>query len=139
MQAALIVFVSSFCCVFALGFQSLNVNQGRHFWASATSLIICTGTLYLFQQLPTAGFWPIAAYYIGCNLGINASMWAHPRLKAWADAGGFAAWSARRRLRKALIAKAHRLHGHRFADQFAPDAPPRRSPPAPAGWPGDTH
>lgn len=122
-QATLLVFFSSFISVFALGFQSLNVNQGRHLLASVTSLVICTGSLFLFQQLPTAGFWPIAAYFLGCNLGINSSMWVHPRLNAW-----LADWRARRRLRNALRARRAQMPAH----------PMPKMPPA-GGYPGDTH
>lgn len=103
MSEAIAVFAGSFVSVWALGFQSLNVNQGRYVWASLTSLVICTGSLVILQRLPTAGWLPIAAYYLGCNLGILTGMWSHGRLKAWWD-------------------RPSRRHG---------DVPPRRNPTAP--------
>lgn len=81
----LIVFTSSMFSVFALGFQSLNVNQGQRVMASVTSLVICTGSLFLFKAMPTAGLWPILAYFLGCNVGIQLSMAIHPRVKAWLE------------------------------------------------------
>lgn len=83
MSECVIVFLSSFVSVFALGFQSLNVNQGHRMAASLTSIAICTGTLFLLKSLPAAGFWPIASYYAGCNAGILSSMWFHPRFVAY--------------------------------------------------------
>jgi len=81
--SAAIVFFASYVSVFALGLQSLNVNQGQYGLASATSLVICTGSLGLFKVLPDSGVLQIVAYYAGCNLGIITSMWSHPRLKRW--------------------------------------------------------
>jgi hypothetical protein len=83
MTSAAIVFFASFISVFALGLQSLNVNQGQYGLASLTSIIICTGSLGLFKVLPESGIVQIAAYFVGCNLGILTSMWSHPRLKRW--------------------------------------------------------
>lgn len=83
MTSTAIVFFASFVSVFALGLQSLNVNQGQYGLASATSLVICTGSLGLFKVLPESGVPQMLAYYVGCNLGIIASMWSHPRLTRW--------------------------------------------------------
>lgn len=79
-MSALILFVAAFCIVFALGFQSLNVNRGHYIAAAVTSLAIGTANLVLLKLLP-AQTTPLelAAYLGGGPLGIVASMWAHKR------------------------------------------------------------
>jgi uncharacterized BrkB/YihY/UPF0761 family membrane protein len=75
----LYLFVSTFVTVFALGFQSQNVNQG-HYWAAAiTSLFIGGASLVLYKLLPEATVPQCAAYLLGGVTGIVASMWAHRR------------------------------------------------------------
>lgn len=75
----LILFASTFVTVFALGFQSQNVNQG-HYWAAAiTSLFIGGASLVLYKVLPEANVPQAAAYLLGGVTGITASMWAHRR------------------------------------------------------------
>lgn len=83
-----VIFASAFISVFALGLQSLNVNQGQHWAATVTSIAISTGSLYLYQHMPKPNPAEILAYYAGCALGINAGMWIHPRVKTW--------WAGRR-------------------------------------------
>lgn len=75
----LALFASTFISVFALGFQSQNVNRGHYAWAFATSLVISSSTLWLYRLLPSAGVSEIAAYMLGGPFGIVASMWAHRR------------------------------------------------------------
>lgn len=79
-MSALILFVAAFCIVFALGFQSLNVNRGHYIAAAVTSLAIGTANLALLKIMP-AQTTPLelAAYLGGGPLGIVASMWAHKR------------------------------------------------------------
>lgn len=78
----LILFASTFVTVFALGFQSQNVNQG-HYWAAAiTSLFIGGATLVLYKILPEATVTQSAAYLLGGVTGITSSMWAHRRWRA---------------------------------------------------------
>lgn len=129
MLDVLIIFTSSFFSVFALGFQSLNVNQGRYVSASLTSIVICTGSLFILRGIPTASVLPILAYYVGCNLGILAGMWSHPRIKVWLAALN-RRWTealARRRLRQAIA-------------RHKAELPPRPNPTEPPrGWPADIH
>lgn len=76
----LYLFTSCFVLVFALGAQSLNVNNG-HFWAAAfTSFFIGIGQLVLFKLAPNANWTEMASFLLGGPFGITASMWAHPRL-----------------------------------------------------------
>ena len=78
MNAALL-FVSTYCLVFFLGLQSLNVNTGRHTAAFFTSFGIGVSNLVLFKLAPDASGPEIAAYLTGGPLGIISSMWAHRR------------------------------------------------------------
>lgn len=79
MIMALIVFISTFVTVFALGFQSLNVNGGHYRAAFFNSFAIGLGNLMILKFVPHAGPMQIAAYLLGGPLGIVASMWAHSR------------------------------------------------------------
>ncbi len=76
----LAIFTSTFLSVFALGFQSQNVNQGHYTAAALTSLVIGGSTLWLYKLLPEADLTQCAAYLLGGVLGILASMWAHRRI-----------------------------------------------------------
>lgn len=80
MISALILFVAAFCIVFALGFQSLNVNRGHYVSAFLTSFVIGGSNLVLLKILP-AQTTPLelVAYLAGGPFGIVASMWAHQR------------------------------------------------------------
>ncbi len=78
MEAALI-FGSTFVLVFALGFQSMNVNRGHYFAAFFTSFLIGTSNLVLFKTVPQAGFFEMSAYLSAGPFAIIASMWAHDK------------------------------------------------------------
>lgn len=89
--SALIVFASTFLTVFALGLQSLNVNQGHYVAAAITSSLISTGHLWLYKVMPNPSWAELGGYYVGGIAGIVASMWFHrvvrtkwwPAIKAW--------------------------------------------------------
>lgn len=76
----LALFASTFVLVFALGAQSLNVNNGHYKAAAFTSLFIGGGQMVLFKLAPNANWSEMAAFLIGGPFGITASMWAHPHL-----------------------------------------------------------
>ena len=76
---ALTIFASTFILVFALGFQSLNVNNGHYKAAFWTSFAISISNLVLFKTLPQADPVQIAAYLSGGPFGIVTAMWAHRR------------------------------------------------------------
>lgn len=78
-MSAILVFVSTFVSVFALGFQSRNVNQGHYLAASVTSLFISGGHLMLYKYLPQPNALEVFGYMAGGVLGINAAMWVHAR------------------------------------------------------------
>lgn len=83
MTAALLLFVSTFVSVFALGLQSLNVNQGHYWAAAATSVAISTGHIFLYKYMPDSGLLQWGGFYAGGVLGIVSSMWFHRRVKVW--------------------------------------------------------
>lgn len=78
-MSELILFASCFISVFALGFQSLNVNGGHYAAAFMTSFVIGLGHLALYRLMPEASITELAAYLMGGPFGITASMWAHRR------------------------------------------------------------
>lgn len=75
----LALFASTFVTVFALGFQSLNVNQGQYLWAFITSFFIGGASLVLYKMLPDASVPQCAAYLLGGASGITSSMYVHRR------------------------------------------------------------
>jgi len=80
MITALLIFASTFILVFALGFQSLNVNNGHYKAAFFTSLAIGLANLVLFKTVPQADTLDIAAYLIAGPFAITASMYSHKKL-----------------------------------------------------------
>lgn len=75
----LVLFVSSFVAVFALGLQSLNVNGGHVLAAFLTSFLIGGSQFFLYRLMPQASLTEIAAFLLGGPFGIVASMWFHRR------------------------------------------------------------
>jgi hypothetical protein len=76
----LILFLSTFATVFALGFQSLNVNGGHYVSAFFTSFIIAAGNFALLKYVPgdTTTLQNVA-FFSGGPFGIVASMFVHRR------------------------------------------------------------
>ncbi len=76
---ALLIFASTFVLVFALGFQSLNVNSGKYTAAFLTSFFIAGSNLVLFKTVPQSGGLEIFAYLLAGPFAIVASMWVHSK------------------------------------------------------------
>lgn len=76
----LTLFASTYILVFALGLQSINVNNGHFILAAITSYIIGAGQMVLYKIAPDATWLQIFCYLNGGPLGIVTAMWAHPRL-----------------------------------------------------------
>lgn len=76
----LILFTSTYILVFALGCQSLSVNNGHYVMAFFNSFVIGAGQMVLFKLAPEASWSEIAAFLAGGPFGIVSSMWAHPHL-----------------------------------------------------------
>lgn len=70
----LALFFSTFMLVFALGLQSLNVNNGRHMAAFFTSFMIGGANLVVLRLAPNASGSEIAAYLSGGPIGILCAM-----------------------------------------------------------------
>jgi hypothetical protein len=90
------LFLSAFVSVFALGFQSLNVNHGHYRLAFLTSFAIGGGQLVLMRYVPDASLSQIVATLLGGPFGIVASMHVHHHLvrlkKPWLCVAGLHAW-----------------------------------------------
>ena len=75
----LALFASTFCAVFALGFQQQNVTGGHYLAAFLTSYLIGISYLALYRWMPDPTWSQVLAYLNGGPLGIVASMWTHQR------------------------------------------------------------
>jgi len=80
-MTALMLFVSSFSLVFALGYQSLNVNNGHYRAAFLTSFAIGAANIAVLKLAPSASPTEIAAYLAGGPLGIVCAMKAFEIMK----------------------------------------------------------
>lgn len=71
----------SFVQVFALGFQSRNVNHGNYVWAAATSLFIGVTQAAVWRKVTAAdaGPWEAVVYGLAGSVGIVSSMYVHQR------------------------------------------------------------
>lgn len=76
-MTSLLILISTFALVFALGFQSLNVNNGHYKSAFFTSFAIGLSNLILLKTVPQAGVFEIAAYLISGPFAIITSMKVH--------------------------------------------------------------
>lgn len=76
---ALIVFLGTFATVFALGFQSQNVNQRHYKAAMLTSFAIGGGNLVILRSIPDGNLYALLAYLLAGPIAIVASMWVHER------------------------------------------------------------
>jgi len=82
-MTALSIFAATFVTVFALGFQSLNVNNGHYGAAAFTSLVIGVSHLVLYKILPDGDAVTCVAFLIAGPLAITSSMWAHGHYRAF--------------------------------------------------------
>ncbi len=75
----LILFICGFTQVFALGFQSRNVNTGQYLYAAGTSFFVGLSQWAVWQRimLPTSSWLEAAVYGLSGDFGITASMWFH--------------------------------------------------------------
>lgn len=76
-MSELLLFVSTFALVFALGLQSQVVRDGNHWVAFINSFFIGAANLVLFKLAPNASTPEIIAYLCGGPVGIVSSMWFH--------------------------------------------------------------
>jgi hypothetical protein len=78
-ENALALFASTFVVVFALGSQSLFVNNGKYLSAFFNSLVIGLCNLALFKIAPSATPIEIIGFLSGGPFGIVSSMWVFRR------------------------------------------------------------
>lgn len=71
---ALLLLISTFFLVFALGLQSQFVNNGHYAAAFANSALISIGQLGALQIVNAQTGWDYAAYLLGGPAGIVCSM-----------------------------------------------------------------
>lgn len=71
----------SFVQVFALGFQSRNVNSGNYGWAAATSFFIGVSQAMVWRRITASGAGEVEAmvYAASGALAIVCAMWVHQR------------------------------------------------------------
>lgn len=71
----------SFIQVFALGFQSRNVNSGHYAWAAATSFFIGISQVLVWRHItaPDAGWLAALIYAASGSIGIVFAMATHSR------------------------------------------------------------
>lgn len=131
------LFVAAFVSVFALGFQSLNVNHGHYRLAFLTSFAIGGGQLVLMRYVPDASLTQIVATLLGGPLGIIASMHVHHHLvrlkKPWLCVLGVHKWDFYTQI--TFSRGEVPIHGWRCARCFAFNrghVPPRPMPSAAA-------
>ncbi len=71
----------SFIQVFALGFQSRNVNHGNYGWAAGTSFFIGMSQAMVWRRItnPSAGLMEVVVYAVSGAIGIVCAMYIHQR------------------------------------------------------------
>lgn len=76
-----ILAIAAFIQVFALGFQSRNVNHGNYGWAAGTSFFIGISQVAVWHRVmdPRAGALAAVVYGLAGSVAIVSSMWVHQR------------------------------------------------------------
>jgi hypothetical protein len=76
----LTVFATGFISVFALGFQSRNVNHGNYGWAAATSVFVGLSQALLWKHIiKDDSLFSAVTYAVAGALAITSSMYVHER------------------------------------------------------------
>lgn len=81
MSELLLIFVAGFTSIFAMGFQSRNVNHGNYGWAAGTSFVIAIASASVWARItaPDASWTDVLVYGLSGSLAITSSMWVHQR------------------------------------------------------------
>lgn len=80
MKTELILFVSQFIAIFAMGFQQQNVHARKFVSAALTSVLIGVAQMLVLRGMPKAGVSGVAAWLLAGPLAIVCAMWIHPKL-----------------------------------------------------------
>lgn len=77
----IVIFLTGFVSVFALGFQSRNVNHGNYGWAAGTSVLVGLSQAALWSHITTPGHGMAGAvaYAASGAIAIVSSMYVHER------------------------------------------------------------
>jgi hypothetical protein len=80
-MSLVILALVSFVQVFALGFQSRNVNHGNYGWAAATSFFIGLSQAAVWRRItgPDAGLGEALIYAVAGSIAIVSAMTIHQR------------------------------------------------------------
>lgn len=75
------IFATGYLSVFALGFQSRNVNHGNYGWAAATSFVVGLSQAALWTHItnPHTGLLGWATYACSGACAIVSAMYVHDR------------------------------------------------------------
>ena len=75
------IFFTGFISVFALGFQSRNVNHGNYGWAAGTSFFVGLSQAALWTHItkPDVGALGWGIYALSGALAITSAMFIHER------------------------------------------------------------
>lgn len=73
------IFLTGFLSVFAMGFQSRNVNHGNYLWAAGTSFFIGVSSLYIWKSVLATGLVGGLVYGLSGACAITSSMYVHER------------------------------------------------------------
>lgn len=81
MMSYLTIFLAGFVSVFAMGFQSRNVNSGNYVGAGLTSMFVGITSAHLWAIIvdPAMGAMAGVIYGLSGALGITSSMYVHER------------------------------------------------------------
>lgn len=81
MLSLLVIFVTGFVSVFALGFQSRNVNHGNYALAAGTSVFVGLSQASLWSHItkPGQGVAGALVYAVAGAMAITSSMYVHER------------------------------------------------------------
>lgn len=78
MVELLTIFLTGYLSVFALGFQSRNVNNGNYGYAAASSFVIGLSSVYLWNHVP-ANMIGSMVYGASGAAGITSAMYVHQK------------------------------------------------------------
>ncbi|ARR53506.1 hypothetical protein HY78_08760 [Rhizorhabdus wittichii DC-6] len=80
-MSVILLALISFVQVFALGFQSRNVNHGNYGWAAATSFFIGLSQAAVWRRVTSPGAGEMEAIVYACSgsVAIVSAMWVHQR------------------------------------------------------------
>lgn len=82
MSHLLVLAIVSLVQVFAMAFQSKNINGGHYFYAAIGSIFIGLSQAFVWKAISasSAGLTETTVYAVSGGAGCIAAMWTHKRL-----------------------------------------------------------